>query len=51
MNKVITITLLLSIAIITAGCEKIYSVKDFKKDKKLRKIGNNIWIGKNFKKL
>ncbi|WP_455479143.1 EexN family lipoprotein [Bartonella sp. B23] len=35
MNKIIITTLLLCAAIITAGCEKTYSVAEFKKDKKL----------------
>ncbi|WP_273721040.1 MULTISPECIES: EexN family lipoprotein [unclassified Bartonella] len=35
MNKVLITTLLLCTGIITAGCEKTYSVAEFKKDKKL----------------
>ncbi|WP_273721452.1 MULTISPECIES: EexN family lipoprotein [unclassified Bartonella] len=36
MNKVFITTLLLCTGIITAGCEKIHSVEEFKKDEKLR---------------
>ncbi|SSZ39489.1 EexN family lipoprotein [Bartonella grahamii] len=36
MNKVLVTTLLLCTGIITAGCEKTYSVAEFKKDKNLR---------------
>ncbi len=36
MNKVIITALLLCTGIITAGCEKTYSVAEFKKDKNLR---------------
>ncbi|WP_375663432.1 EexN family lipoprotein [Bartonella sp. CL63NXGY] len=36
MNKVLITTLLLCTGLITAGCEKTYSVAEFKKDKKLR---------------
>ncbi|GAA4664939.1 hypothetical protein GCM10023262_12200 [Bartonella pachyuromydis] len=35
MNKVIITALLLCTGIITAGCEKTYSVAEFKKDQKL----------------
>ncbi|WP_375606519.1 MULTISPECIES: EexN family lipoprotein [unclassified Bartonella] len=35
MNKVLITTLLLCTGIIAAGCEKTYSVAEFKKDKKL----------------
>ncbi|WP_019220087.1 EexN family lipoprotein [Bartonella florencae] len=35
MNKVLITTLLLCIGIIAAGCEKTYSVAEFKKDQKL----------------
>ncbi|WP_375696012.1 EexN family lipoprotein [Bartonella sp. AC67GZZY] len=35
MNKVLITTLLLCTGLITAGCEKTYSVAEFKKDKKL----------------
>ncbi|WP_273760296.1 EexN family lipoprotein [Bartonella sp. ML70XJBT.G] len=35
MNKVILTALLLFTGIITAGCEKTYSVAEFKKDQKL----------------
>ncbi|WP_144754271.1 EexN family lipoprotein [Bartonella saheliensis] len=35
MNKVILTALLLCTGIITAGCEKTYSVAEFKKDQKL----------------
>ncbi|WP_375668893.1 EexN family lipoprotein [Bartonella sp. MR168JLCBS] len=35
MNKIIITTLLLCTGLITAGCEKTYSVAEFKKDKKL----------------
>ncbi|WP_273758492.1 EexN family lipoprotein [Bartonella sp. AU55XJBT] len=35
MNKVFITTLLLCTGLITAGCEKTYSVAEFKKDKKL----------------
>ncbi|CAK02357.1 EexN family lipoprotein [Bartonella tribocorum] len=36
MNKVLITTLLLGTGLITAGCEKTYSVAEFKKDEKLR---------------
>ncbi|CAK02350.1 EexN family lipoprotein [Bartonella tribocorum] len=36
MNKIIITTLLLGTGLITAGCEKTYSVAEFKKDEKLR---------------
>ncbi|WP_375675593.1 EexN family lipoprotein [Bartonella sp. CL100XZDX] len=36
MNKIIITTLLLCTGLITAGCEKTYSVAEFKKDKNLR---------------
>ncbi|EJF74249.1 hypothetical protein ME7_01525 [Bartonella birtlesii LL-WM9] len=36
MNKVLVTTLLLCTGLITAGCEKTYSVAEFKKDKNLR---------------
>ncbi|UNF46813.1 EexN family lipoprotein [Bartonella krasnovii] len=36
MNKVLITTLLLGTGVITAGCEKTYSVAEFKKDKNLR---------------
>ncbi|WP_375701101.1 EexN family lipoprotein [Bartonella sp. AA81SXKL] len=36
MNKVLITTLLLCTGLITAGCEKTYSVAEFKKDKNLR---------------
>ncbi len=36
MNKVFITTLLLCTGIIVAGCEKTYSVAEFKKDEKLR---------------
>ncbi|UNF41966.1 EexN family lipoprotein [Bartonella krasnovii] len=36
MNKITITTLLLCTGIITAGCEKTYSVAEFKKDEKLR---------------
>ncbi|WP_375665873.1 MULTISPECIES: EexN family lipoprotein [unclassified Bartonella] len=36
MNKVLITTLLLCTGMITAGCEKTYSVAEFKKDKNLR---------------
>ncbi|WP_208442251.1 EexN family lipoprotein [Bartonella raoultii] len=35
MNKVLITTLLLCTGLITAGCEKTYSVAEFKKDEKL----------------
>ncbi|WP_144754268.1 EexN family lipoprotein [Bartonella saheliensis] len=35
MNKAIITALMLCTGIITAGCEKTYSVAEFKKDKKL----------------
>ncbi|WP_317992844.1 EexN family lipoprotein [Bartonella gliris] len=35
MNKTIITTLLLCTGLITAGCEKTYSVEELKKDKKL----------------
>ncbi|QEE12776.1 EexN family lipoprotein [Bartonella krasnovii] len=35
MNKVLITTLLLCTGLIAAGCEKTYSVAEFKKDKKL----------------
>ncbi|QEE12771.1 EexN family lipoprotein [Bartonella krasnovii] len=36
MNKIIITTLLLCTGLIAAGCEKTYSVEDFRKDEKLR---------------
>ncbi|VEJ41922.1 Uncharacterised protein [Bartonella elizabethae] len=36
MNKVLITTLLLGTGLIAAGCEKTYSVAEFKKDKNLR---------------
>ncbi|WP_375637911.1 MULTISPECIES: EexN family lipoprotein [unclassified Bartonella] len=36
MNKVLITTLLFCTGLITAGCEKTYSVAEFKKDKNLR---------------
>ncbi|WP_273755042.1 EexN family lipoprotein [Bartonella sp. MM73XJBT.G] len=36
MNKIIITTLLLCTGLIAAGCEKTYSVAEFKKDEKLR---------------
>ncbi|WP_208440028.1 EexN family lipoprotein [Bartonella raoultii] len=36
MNKIIITTLLLCTGLIAAGCEKTYSVAEFKKDKNLR---------------
>ncbi len=36
MNKVLIPALLLCTGLITAGCEKTYSVAEFKKDEKLR---------------
>ncbi|WP_375696842.1 EexN family lipoprotein [Bartonella sp. AC70YNML] len=36
MNKILITTLLLCTGLITAGCEKTYSVAEFKKDEKLR---------------
>ncbi|WP_375658602.1 EexN family lipoprotein [Bartonella sp. MR30HLJHH] len=36
MNKALITTLLLCTGLITAGCEKTYSVAEFKKDKNLR---------------
>ncbi|WP_039759069.1 EexN family lipoprotein [Bartonella queenslandensis] len=36
MNKVFITTLLLCTGLITVGCEKTYSVAEFKKDEKLR---------------
>ncbi|WP_254492448.1 EexN family lipoprotein [Bartonella sp. B1099] len=42
MNKVLITTLLLCTGLITAGCEKIHSVGEFKKDEKLR----DEWISK-----
>ncbi|WP_273755037.1 EexN family lipoprotein [Bartonella sp. MM73XJBT.G] len=36
MNKVLITTLLLCTGLIAAGCEKTYSVAEFKKDKNLR---------------
>ncbi|WP_273758222.1 EexN family lipoprotein [Bartonella sp. AU55XJBT] len=36
MNKIIITTLLLGTGLIAAGCEKTYSVAEFKKDKNLR---------------
>ncbi|WP_375701873.1 EexN family lipoprotein [Bartonella sp. AA89HNZF] len=36
MNKVLITTLLLGTGLIIAGCEKTYSVAEFKKDEKLR---------------
>ncbi|UNF54911.1 EexN family lipoprotein [Bartonella krasnovii] len=35
MNKVIITALLFCIGFVVAGCEKTYSVEDFKKDEKL----------------
>ncbi|QEE09677.1 hypothetical protein D1093_08805 [Bartonella kosoyi] len=35
MNKVIITALLLCTGVVVAGCEKTYSVEDFKKDEKL----------------
>ncbi|WP_375637015.1 EexN family lipoprotein [Bartonella sp. AP152HLJHH] len=35
MNKIIITTLLLCTGLITAGCEKTYSVEELKKNKKL----------------
>ncbi len=35
MNKIIITALLLCVGIVTAGCEKTYSIADFKKDPKL----------------
>ncbi|PIT70117.1 EexN family lipoprotein [Bartonella tribocorum] len=35
MNKIIITALLLGTGLVTAGCEKNYSVAEFKKDKKL----------------
>ncbi|EJF76697.1 hypothetical protein MCO_01536 [Bartonella sp. DB5-6] len=40
MKKIIITTLLLCTAIVTAGCEKTYSVAEFKKDKKLMEEWN-----------
>ncbi|WP_375686476.1 MULTISPECIES: EexN family lipoprotein [unclassified Bartonella] len=40
MNKVLITTLLLCTGLITAGCEKTYSVEEFKKDKKLMEEWN-----------
>ncbi|WP_375648712.1 EexN family lipoprotein [Bartonella sp. MU70NMGDW] len=40
MNKVLVTTLLLCTGLITAGCEKTYSVAEFKKDKKLMEEWN-----------
>ncbi|WP_273760287.1 EexN family lipoprotein [Bartonella sp. ML70XJBT.G] len=40
MNKVIITALLLCTGIITAGCEKTYSVAEFKKDQKLMEEWN-----------
>ncbi|WP_375625289.1 EexN family lipoprotein [Bartonella sp. MU37NMGALS] len=40
MNKVLITTLLLCTGIIAAGCEKTYSVAEFKKDKKLMEEWN-----------
>ncbi|WP_375637910.1 MULTISPECIES: EexN family lipoprotein [unclassified Bartonella] len=40
MNKIIITTLLLCTGLITAGCEKTYSVAEFKKDKKLMEEWN-----------
>ncbi|WP_317993690.1 EexN family lipoprotein [Bartonella gliris] len=37
MNKVIMTALLLCTGIVAAGCEKTYSVAEFKKDEKLLK--------------
>lgn len=37
MNKVIITVLLLCTGFITVGCEKTYSVEEFKKDKNLRR--------------
>ncbi|WP_375628042.1 MULTISPECIES: EexN family lipoprotein [unclassified Bartonella] len=36
MKKIVITTLLLCTGLITAGCEKTYSVAEFKKDKNLR---------------
>ncbi|WP_375701870.1 EexN family lipoprotein [Bartonella sp. AA89HNZF] len=36
MKKIVITTLLLCTGLITAGCEKTYSVAEFKKDEKLR---------------
>ncbi|WP_144752759.1 EexN family lipoprotein [Bartonella saheliensis] len=36
MNKIIITTLLLCTGLMAAGCEKTYSVAEFKKDEKLR---------------
>ncbi|WP_375686471.1 MULTISPECIES: EexN family lipoprotein [unclassified Bartonella] len=40
MNKLLITTLLLCTGIIAAGCEKTYSVAEFKKDKKLMEEWN-----------
>ncbi|WP_375606515.1 EexN family lipoprotein [Bartonella sp. AC142YNZD] len=40
MNKILITTLLLCTGLITAGCEKTYSVAEFKKDKKLMEEWN-----------
>ncbi|UNF40309.1 EexN family lipoprotein [Bartonella krasnovii] len=40
MNKVLITTLLFCTGIIAAGCEKTYSVAEFKKDKKLMEEWN-----------
>ncbi|QEE12780.1 EexN family lipoprotein [Bartonella krasnovii] len=40
MNKVLITTLLLCTGLIAAGCEKTYSVAEFKKDKKLMEEWN-----------
>ncbi|WP_254492447.1 EexN family lipoprotein [Bartonella sp. B1099] len=40
MNKVLITTLLLGTGLIAAGCEKTYSVAEFKKDKKLMEEWN-----------
>ncbi|WP_375685060.1 EexN family lipoprotein [Bartonella sp. TT110JLCBS] len=40
MNKIIITTLLLCTGLITTGCEKTYSVAEFKKDKKLMEEWN-----------
>ncbi|WP_019220077.1 EexN family lipoprotein [Bartonella florencae] len=40
MNKIIITALLLCTGIITAGCEKTYSVAEFKKDRKLMEEWN-----------
>ncbi len=40
MKKIVITTLLLCTGLITAGCEKTYSVAEFKKDKKLMEEWN-----------